>query len=331
MSNFQYPPPPPPPTGAPPAPTHFSNNRRGGNHSGGRGRGRGRGNASGGRGGHPGNFSPQQYPAAGLQPQPFQPSYPPTFPQAGYPQWQTQPAQYNPRPPPTPAASGYGYGYGYQAPATAQYPGQFAYPTASARNVPAPMQPQYNAGAFQQPFAQPVAAPPANFPSFGTGPIRMGFNNGRGRGGHQNTYHGQKRKRDDANKSQPPKVKSAVAPAVPSFGTNLALPPKPPAPVSASIQQHDGNNKKKSKRNRNKKRKTNQLGLTPKVEDGDESDEEGVDEEERLAQLINGENDGYVQHALDYPNHTDIIIPGSFTMTAEYALQSTVRTRSRHG
>lgn len=67
--------------------------------------------------------------------------------------------------------------------------------------------------------------------------------------------------------------RTQVAPAVPSFGSPLPLPRKPPALLQ---------NTRKPKK---KKRKYNQLGLTPKAEEHESSEEEedDADEEARLA------------------------------------------------
>lgn len=88
----------------------------------------------------------------------------------------------------------------------------------------------------------------------------------RGRGqnrGHRETFN---RPRNQNHRIQ-------VAPAVPSFGVPLPLPIKPPV--------LDGTTRKPRK----KKRKHNQLGLTPKAEnyDSSEDEEDDVDEEVRLA------------------------------------------------
>jgi hypothetical protein len=95
-----------------------------------------------------------------------------------------------------------------------------------------------------------------------------------------NPYPGQKRRRehspnnpnraDRADRADRGKIKPA--PAIPSFGFSLALPPKPP-PVASSNPERP---KKK------KRRKTNQLGLTPKGDTRDDTDED-VDEEAAFA------------------------------------------------
>ncbi|KAL9062583.1 MAG: hypothetical protein Q9157_008796 [Trypethelium eluteriae] len=66
-----------------------------------------------------------------------------------------------------------------------------------------------------------------------------------------------------------------VAPAVPSFG--ISLPRKPSSPPTT----HNGLPKKKPK----KPRKYNQLGLTPRKEEHEDSGEDDVDEEAKFAHL----------------------------------------------
>ena len=82
---------------------------------------------------------------------------------------------------------------------------------------------------------------------------------------------GQKRMHSDAfGSSRTSVLRTPAAPAVPSFGN--ALPVKPPLP------QENG------KKPRKKKRKHNQLGLTPRTEEHESSEEElDVDEEKKLA------------------------------------------------
>lgn len=136
----------------------------------------------------------------------------------------------------------------------------------------------------------------------------MGFDDRHARP-NPNAYHGQKRKRD----AQPPKVKTGAAPAVPSFGTNLSLPPKPPAPA-----QQDGNGfKKKKKKNKgkgkgSKRRRLNQLGLTPKVEDGDEDSDEEMDEEQLFAKQMIDDGEGYVRLVPLFRLHTNMHCRGPF-------------------
>jgi len=99
--------------------------------------------------------------------------------------------------------------------------------------------------------------------------------------GFQNPFpghrgRGQKRGYGEAfGRSKP---RPQAPPAVPSFGSALSLPVKPPAP-----QDH-------SRKSRKKKRKHNQLGLTPKAEEHESSEEEedDVDEESKLAAAAAG-------------------------------------------
>lgn len=95
---------------------------------------------------------------------------------------------------------------------------------------------------------------------------------------------GQKREHGDAfGRPRKQDQRPQAAPAVPSFGAPLPLPIKPPAPQERPV--------KRSK----KKRKHNQLGLTPKTEEHESSEEEenDADEEARLAATIPGSLQGY--------------------------------------
>lgn len=102
--------------------------------------------------------------------------------------------------------------------------------------------------------------------SFGRHESPSSFSGPRGRG--QKRGHGEafNRPRNQNHRTQ-------VAPAVPSFGSPLPLPMKPPV-------LHENTRKP-----RKKKRKHNQLGLTPKAEDyeSSEDEEDDADEEARLA------------------------------------------------
>lgn len=129
----------------------------------------------------------------------------------------------------------------------------------------------------------------------------MGFGEGHGPAGGfptpdhhaSNAFYGNKRKREGSfgdsysthhghngnprrgrqQQGQPYGSKLSVAPPVPSFGFALpALPEKPPPPAG----QADGFSK------RNKKRKFNQLGLTPRGETHEDSENE-MDEEAGVA------------------------------------------------
>lgn len=96
-------------------------------------------------------------------------------------------------------------------------------------------------------------------------PSRGGFNGG-------NNFTGQKRPLSTIEKSKSAVPRTPAPAPVPSFGASLPLPPKPPTPV-------DGPTLPKKK-----KRKYNQLGLTPKTEEHESTEEEGdADEESRLA------------------------------------------------
>ena len=91
------------------------------------------------------------------------------------------------------------------------------------------------------------------------------FPGDRGRGEKRGHGEGCNRPRNQNQRTQ-------VAPAVPSFGSLLPLPLKPPA-LSGSTRKP-----------RKKKRKQNQLGLTPKADEHESSEEEDdTDEEARLA------------------------------------------------
>jgi hypothetical protein len=87
------------------------------------------------------------------------------------------------------------------------------------------------------------------------------------------------------NTSQKPVPKSAVSPAVPSFAS--ALFPTPIQPASTETE-----NKKK------RKRKHNVLGLTPRTEEHESSEEDAdVDEEAKFASSLargTGEGNLYV-------------------------------------
>lgn len=92
--------------------------------------------------------------------------------------------------------------------------------------------------------------------------------------GHNGPKPKQAHKRDHSSAfSKHSAPRTPAAPAVPSFGN--PLPSKPPPAADAN-----GNNRKQKKR----KRKHNQLGLTPKTEDHESSeDDEDADEESKLA------------------------------------------------
>lgn len=101
-----------------------------------------------------------------------------------------------------------------------------------------------------------------------------GHNGHSGHNGHNGPKPKPAHKRDHSSAfNKPTAPRTPAAPAVPSFGN--PLPSKPPPAADAN-----GNNRKQKKR----KRKHNQLGLTPKTEDHESSeDDEEADEESKLA------------------------------------------------
>jgi hypothetical protein len=272
MTGYYFPPPPPPPpqpnallSAAAPDQRHHLQPSRGGRaqHRGGRGRGRGAPNHNtpshvqrphnGGQQYGVANQSSwnnsQRYPNQPHAPQAYNPPTqwlpshipPPTLP-VQYPQVSHMPGPYTPR-----------GGYPHQAP------------------VLRPEQPAVPHHPSQVPFN-------ANYPQAVAPPIRMGFNENRGRFPPSNQHRshnspnptlGQKRRREQSpsglNRADRSQVKTV--PATPNFGFSLALPPKPP-PVAPSRKK--------------KRRKTNQLGLTPKGETRDDTDED-LDEEATFA------------------------------------------------
>jgi hypothetical protein len=290
MNAFSYPPPPPPPppaAGAPPPPSHSRGGY--GNNRGGRGRGRGNNRGGGHRGGFSHSPGAAAYGQNGIQNPP-----PPSngYPLPSYPQWQQ--AAGNPQ-------------VTYQAPhvqpPSAQYSAQsYGY----AQTPPMPqssvsMPPSYSVqSSYYGHGLQTASNPslPTQAPLMGP-PIRWGFDRAQsaGRGTFKVQNHsspnpfpdgGTKRKRDHTSQgphlSQPttgdtsvpqqkphslPKVQ--VAPAVPTFG--FSLPPKPPPLAGAPSE--------KSRKKR--KRKQNQLGLTPKGEIHEDTDED-IDEEAAFVQ-----------------------------------------------
>lgn len=95
---------------------------------------------------------------------------------------------------------------------------------------------------------------------------------------------GQKRGHEDAfSRPRNQNHRTQVAPAVPSFGSPLPLPTKPPM-LHESIRKP-----------RKKKRKQNQLGLTPKAEEHEssEDEEDDADEEARLAAVAASAGQGH--------------------------------------
>ncbi|CAI7674217.1 unnamed protein product [Penicillium pancosmium] len=321
--GFSFPPPPPPPpvpqassssSSAYPAPPHGQHwNARGG-----RGRGRGQGNR--GRGGNHSNGNRQQYqnqnqnnhsnsnnntPGYNYAPAnygyPSQPvsatsymapplphthtpsnfQHPQNTPTYQPPQTFHQPAgsayqplpHYNPTPGLTPSAS---------------YPPQSTQPYPS--NVPHQHAPQNGPIVMGSPWGSDVPpATPAPYggatPNHGHG---HGHTHGHGRGSwpshppnNHNNHNPKPRpphKRDHSaafNKPQSNAPRTPAAPAVPSFGNPLPCKPPPVADLNANA----------TRKQKKRKRKHNQLGLTPKTEDHESSeDEEDVDEESKLAQ-----------------------------------------------
>lgn len=121
-------------------------------------------------------------------------------------------------------------------------------------------------------------------------PYRLNSSMGFRSGGHEslnafpeNRGRGQKRGHGESyNRPRNQNQRTQVAPAVPSFGSQLPLPLKPPA--------LHGNTRK----SRKKKRKYNQLGLTPKAEEHESSEEEeDTDEEARLAAVAASAGQGH--------------------------------------
>ncbi len=109
--------------------------------------------------------------------------------------------------------------------------------------------------------------------------VSQGDGYGSGVQRYNNRGRGQKRGHGEAfGRSGIQRLRTQVAPAVPSFGDPLPVPPRP------SLAQESSNKHVK------KKRKANQLGLTPKVEEFGSSDEEDddVDEESKLASGAGG-------------------------------------------
>lgn len=99
----------------------------------------------------------------------------------------------------------------------------------------------------------------------------------------ENRARGQKRgDRESYNRPRNQNQRTQIAPAVPSFGSQLPLPLKPPALHGTT------------RKPRKKKRKHNQLGLTPKAEEHESSEEEeDTDEEARLAAVVASAGQGH--------------------------------------
>jgi hypothetical protein len=291
MHAFSYPPPPPPPpqtASAPPPPSHSRGGY--GNSRGGRGRGRGNNRGGGHRGGFSHSSGAQAYNSNGIQ-HPPAPSN--SYPLPSYPQWQ-QPAgnpQVTYQPP-------------HVQPPPAQYSAQsYSYPPnpsmpQSSVSMPSSYSVQSSYYGHGLQTAPPAASPSTQAPLMGP-PIRWGFDRPQsaGKGTFKGQSHsspnpfpggGTKRKRDHTSQGphslQPPASETStpqqkpnslpkvqVAPAVPNFG--FSLPPKPPPLAGAPSE--------KSRKKR--KRKQNQLGLTPKGEVHEDTDED-IDEEAAFVQ-----------------------------------------------
>ncbi|KAH1493249.1 hypothetical protein LV164_007459 [Aspergillus fumigatus] len=310
--GFSFPPPPPPPPqqqqppqstipSGPPQYGYGSYGQRGGRGAGGHNRGRGRG--FGNRGGRGGSFvthhanhtptyssTPSSFGYGSINYTGFTPQSQPTgscnnpsphIASLGSPSFQHQsntssyasPQRFSQ--PPVVLGSPYqpqpSYDTAY-APSNAQ--SSLPYPPVmhSTQHTPQPVQ-------------APMMSPPMRWgfeasPPTGTfaSPRRSNQWTPRQSSTHQNQSssngnsmkHGGKRDHASAFGGKPPTVAPSVPapPPVPSFGN--PLPVKPPPAVDAANP-------------RKKKRKHNQLGLTPKTEDHESSEEDDVDEESRLA------------------------------------------------
>ncbi|KAL1965987.1 hypothetical protein VTN77DRAFT_4927 [Rasamsonia byssochlamydoides] len=310
--GFSFPPPPPPPPQqhAPgfqtPAASYGQNNTsygpRGGRPSGGYHRGRGRGNGNrGGRGGsHTAPYHANSavnyggYSAAStlstpstvtgaspyhhssqFQPPQTQPAYPP-------------PGQPYSQPPPSlpPYSSHPNYDAGYGASSSTAHSQVPSYSSQSpAGYAPAISPPPHSSSpASHVPPGAPLVAPPMRwgYDNSGAGGFYPGPSNGSTSnslsrpgythpGGNNFTKHGHKRAFSSAFEKPTNTVpRTPAPPPVPSFGN--PLPAKPPPPADAA------------RKPKKKKRRFNQLGLTPKTEEHESSEEEDdVDEEARLA------------------------------------------------
>lgn len=280
MAGFTFPPPPPPPPPAAASSSSWSVNNsqtpyqhqdgfRGGRGNQG-GRGRGRGNPSRGgfaRGGHQGHTSMNGRSDGGARLNAQTPMTGANHGHHGFPLQQQ--AQHN------------SYPYPQHRNGTAEFHAQSSSPQSSYALM-------WNAVHVQ-----------AEASSMGP-PLRMGFDHsnqgvlGGGFAGMDMSANGSKRKREHYNQGPPighgrahdgrpghqphiNKPKVQVAPAVPSFG--FALPQAPDLTLpSKPLAAGETNEKRRNK----KKRKTNQLGLTPKGEQHESSDED-IDEEAAYA------------------------------------------------
>ncbi|KAJ5675797.1 hypothetical protein N7462_008694 [Penicillium macrosclerotiorum] len=287
--GFSFPPPPPPPPPTTQQPSAYPSAQPGqhwnGRGSGGRGRGRGHGNRGRGGGGGGGHYTsdksrPPYTDTSGY-------NYPAT--NYGYPA-QPQPVSatsYMSTPPPYPPTSPSNFQHPSNPPTTNQPPQPFAQPAGSAAYQPLPGYNTPGSLAHTTPYSTPTlptfshnvppsprqqSSPPATSLMMGSamseapGPSHPHRNHG------PKPRHGNKRDHSSAfSKPQSTVPRTPAPPPVPSFGN--PLPSKPPPAADAT--------RKPKKR----KRKHNQLGLTPKTEEHESSEEEDdIDEEAKLAQ-----------------------------------------------
>lgn len=121
-------------------------------------------------------------------------------------------------------------------------------------------------GGYPNPLQTPYALP--TFQQFAQQTQQGGYN----------TQHNQNNKRPHPNASNNPRSnlpRPPAAPAVPSFGA--PLPVKPPTPLDSTSQPVI------------KRRKFNQLGLTPKTDGPESSEEDDADEEAKLVAKVPSE------------------------------------------
>lgn len=283
QQGFSFPPPPPPPPSStqqqfPQAGSQFgqnAHNYRGGSGRGGGFRGRGRGGMNrGGRGGasQPNyrNNNQQGMYNGGYAMQSNAPTY--------YPNG----SQYGSSAPQTFAPVTQGFTSQTHVAPTYQptnYDGRYSN-TQNGSTAPIPSYTGHQSHTAV-PVGTSVVAPPMHWGYDKTGaggfyPGSTTYQNplphAHSQGNNYQTQHGHKRRYSSTFEkptSQGPRP--TAPPAVPSFG--VPLPAKPPLPAETSRQAQ-----------KKKKRKFNQLGLTPKTEEHESSDEEDdVDEESRLA------------------------------------------------
>lgn len=293
--GFSFPPPPPPPPRQQQsqqqhnhAPQYGQSYRgqRGGRGAGGnsRGRARAQGNKGGGRGGHYAAPSP----AYSTNPAPPSVSYAPMN-YAGFP---TQPLSTAP----TPAIAAPQYGSSYPPTSTAfTSPQTFSQPTAAQvspyqhqttsydayNQAMGQMAQAYAAMPYQhaspgRPWGYGQTAPTGTFPgahqgnAWGPQPFNNNaYGNNMSNGDKLMKHHNKRDHPSAFGKPQSIAPRVPAPPPVPSFGNPLPSKPPPPSDVTWKPK---------------KKRKHNQLGLTPKTEDHESSEEEDdVDEESKLA------------------------------------------------